>query len=411
MRSIFRKSITALAIATSLGLTLPAVASDVIGSIENISNVTSYSVKVKNTATGLERTLSVSESGTFRFASLPSGSYGIQVLKDGNVVAEDTVRVSLGANSRANFDLSQTVDEGVERIQVVGARVSSIDLSTADSGLVITDAEIDRMPINRDITSVALLAPGAVKGDSAFGNTASFGGSSVAENACYINGLEVTNTRQGLGCGEVPFEFYDQFQVKTGGYSAKFGRATGGTINTTTKSGTNEWEFAAVVQYQPDSLQEEGSISRGNNGAGQIFRDESLDKDNKTDVTLSVGGPLIEDTLFFYGIINPRDTESSYTWGGNEFSPNDQYREESASGGDNLFWGGKLDWDITDNHRLSYFAYSNRRDIERSVYEYSNGSVGDRIDGALLKRGGEAQSLSYTGVLTEDLVVHPYTLN
>ncbi|CAD2226724.1 Putative TonB-dependent receptor, plug [Pseudoalteromonas sp. 3J6] len=405
MKSIFRKSITAIAVSASLGLALPAVASDVIGTVNNINDNSSYTVKVKNPATGLERTLSISSEGTFRFASLPTGSYEIQILKGDAVVAEDRVRVSLGANSKANFDLNSFDSSGPEVIQVVGARISSIDLSTADSGLVITDAEIDRMPINRDLTSVALLAPGAVKGDSAFGNTASFGGSSVAENACYINGLEVTNTRQGLGCGEVPFEFYDQFQVKTGGYSAKFGRATGGTINTTTKGGTNEWEFSAVVQYQPDSLQEEGSISRGNNGAGQIFRDESYDSDNKTDVTLAVGGPLIEDTLFFYGLINPRDTESSYTWGGDEFSPNDQYREESASGGDNLFWGGKLDWDINENHRLSYFAYSNRRDIERSVYDYNNGVIGDRKDGALLKRGGEAQSLSYTGVLTEDLVV------
>ncbi|ENN99402.1 MULTISPECIES: TonB-dependent receptor [Pseudoalteromonas] len=405
MKNIFKKNLTAIAVLASLGVALPAVASDVVGSIDNISTTAGYTVTVKNPATGLERTLNISEDGSFRFASLPSGSYQIQILKNGAVVAEDSVRVSLGANAKASFDLAQVSDSGPEVIQVLGARISSIDLTTADSGLVITDAEIDRMPINRDLTSVALLAPGAVKGDSAFGNTASFGGSSVAENACYINGLEVTNTRQGLGCGEVPFEFYDQFQVKTGGYSAKFGRATGGTINTTTKSGTNEWEFAAVVQFQPDSLQEEGSISRGNNGAGQIFRDESLDTDSKTDVTISAGGPLIEDTLFFYGLINPRDTESTYTWGGDEFSPNDQYRNESASGGDNLFWGGKLDWDINENHRLSYFAYSNRRDIERSVYEYNNGTVGDRIDGAILKRGGEAQSLSYTGVLTEDLVV------
>ena len=405
MKSMFRKSITAIAVTASLGLALPASASDVIGSVQNVANTSSYTVKVKNPATGLERTLNISENGTFRFASLPSGNYDIQILKDGNIVAEDKVRVSLGANSKANFDLASVANSGPEVIQVVGARISSIDLSTADSGLVITDAEIDRMPISRDLTSVALLAPGAVKGDSAFGNTASFGGSSVAENACYINGLEVTNTRQGLGCGEVPFEFYDQFQVKTGGYSAKFGRATGGTINTTTKSGTNEWEFSAVVQYSPDSLQEEGSISRGNQGAGQIFRDESVASDNSADVTLAVGGPLIEDTLFFYGLVNPRDTESTYTWGGDEFSPNDQYRKESASGGDNLFWGGKLDWDITDNHRLSYFAYSNRRDIERSVFEYDNGAIGDRIDGALLKRGGKAQSLSYTGILTEDLVV------
>ncbi|WP_442962070.1 MULTISPECIES: TonB-dependent receptor [unclassified Pseudoalteromonas] len=390
-------------VAASLGSSFTASATNIFGQLDNSKNTAQYTVTVKNTATGLTRNLDVGQDGQFRVRQLPTGNYTVQIKRGDNIVAEQQVTVSIGSNSNTAFDMSSV--EGVERIQVVGARVSSIDLTTADSGLVLSDVEIDRMPVNRDITSVALLAPGTIKGDSAFGNTASFGGSSVAENACYINGLEVTNTRQGLGCGEVPFEFYDQFQVKTGGYSAKFGRATGGTINSTTKSGTNEWEFAAVLQYQPDALRSEGNISRGRNGAGQIFRDESMDENSFTDLTLSAGGPIIEDKLFFYGIVNPRDTEEAYTWGGDEFSGVDQFRTEESSGGDNLFWGAKVDWDIAENHRLSYFAYSNRKDVDRTVYEYSEGMVGAQNDSAILKRGGEAQSLSYSGVFSEDLVI------
>ena len=87
MKSIFKKSITAIAVSASLGLALPAVASDVIGTVNNINDNSSYTVKVKNPATGLERTLNISSEGTFRFASLPTGSYEIQILKGDAVVA------------------------------------------------------------------------------------------------------------------------------------------------------------------------------------------------------------------------------------------------------------------------------------------------------------------------------------
>ncbi|TWX68266.1 TonB-dependent receptor [Colwellia sp. C1TZA3] len=406
---IFKRSIAAVAVSTILGTTLVS-AEDIKGKVEITNgNVAGYTVKAVNKQTGTTRAMELNADGTYRLAKLPSGEYEVTVSKGNTVFAKEDVRVSLGKNSITNFEVAVRTDN-TEVIEVVGSAISTIDLSSSDSGLIIGDVEISRMPIARDITSVALLAPGTVKGDSAFGNTASFGGSSVAENACYINGLEVTNTRQGLGCGEVPFEFYKEFQIKTGGYSAKYGRATGGTLNSVTKGGTNNWEFAAIAQFQPDSLQEEGSFSRGKGGSGQVFRDERRDSDNKTDITLSAGGPIIEDTLFFYGLINPRDTEESYTFGGSEFSANDEYRTQEASGGDNLFWGGKIDWDINEDHRLSYFAYSNRRDIERQVFDYdpntgANGTIGKFKDSAILKRGGEAQSLSYTGYMTDDFIV------
>ena len=83
----------------------------------------------------------------------------------------------------------------------------------------------------------------------------SFGGSSVAENAVYINGLNVTDFYNRVGFSSVPYAFYKEFQVKTGGYSVEFGRTTGGVINAVTRSGTNEFEFGAEVAWEPSSLQ------------------------------------------------------------------------------------------------------------------------------------------------------------
>ncbi|KAG1385483.1 hypothetical protein G6F59_017380 [Rhizopus arrhizus] len=58
-----------------------------------------------------------------------------------------------------------------------------VDVKSTESATNITREELSRLPVDRDITAVALLAPGAVKGKGSLGGQGiSFGGSSVAEN-------------------------------------------------------------------------------------------------------------------------------------------------------------------------------------------------------------------------------------
>jgi len=404
----FKRSIAALAVTAVLGMS-SASADDLVGRVSG-SLTTGVTVKAVNVETGTQRTVSVNEDGSYRLAKMPSGNYKITVMKDGAVVAEDQARAALGRNTVTNFDVSASDD--TEIIQVVGSSTATIDVSSSDSGLTVGEFEIDRMPIARNLTSVALLAPGVVAGDSTFGNTASFGGSSVAENVCYINGMEVTNTRKGLGCGELPFEFYKEFQVKTGGYSAKYGRATGGAMNATAKSGTNEWEFAGTATFTPDAWRSENEQkSRANGNTGDVYRDSSVNKQDSKEYTLSVGGPIIEDELFFYAIINPKDTSRTYGWQPSfwdHYLADNQIRDRESQS--DVFWGATVDWDISENHRLSYFGYSNKSEATEAIYAWDDinqgaKGKGDLIGTNLRKRGGETHSIKYTGYITDDLIV------
>lgn len=408
-----RKTIVAASIAATLGFGISGVAfadntTSTINGVLSVSGAKAneYTATAHDPKTGLTRNVEIGADGNFRFAKLPFGTYEVTIHKGDNVVAKDNVTVTLGVNANAKFDVKAA--SGMEVLSVVGARINPVDLSNADSGLTIDKDSIDQMPVARDFTSIALLAPGTVSGDSKFGNTASFGGSSVAENGCYINGLEVTNTSQGLGCGSVPFEFYKEFQVKTGGYSAKFGRATGGVINAVTKSGTNDWEFAATARYRPASLASSGKVSRADGGTGAIFRDTRNDEYDLKEYTVSASGPIIKDKLFVYALINPRDVQDDFaTYSGSriQYSPTNVFEKRSSDGSDNLFWGAKVDWNITDNHSLSFFAYSNKNDTESLEYVYDpvTQKLGDYNGSVTLKRGGEAKSVTYNGNITDDL--------
>ncbi len=393
---------------------------DIIGSLENHGSG-EYTVNARDPATGRSRTTGVGADGSFRFSQLPVGTYDLTVSRDGNVVARDSFGVSLNGNTVAMFPIA---DQSMEEITVTASRLTGDTYST-DSGLVLGKAEIDIMPVGRNLTSISMLAPGVVLGDEKFGlsggpGLASFGGSSVAENSCYINGLEVTNTRQGLGCGAVPFEFYEQFQVKTGGYSAQYGRTTGGVLNAVTRSGTNEWEFGVGLAIEPGSLYEEGKISRGGGGfggglggagTGNVFRDTTMNENSLFEYWVSAGGPIIEDKLFIYAIVNPRDESQDFAWqtsSRQNYAPDDEFRTVDKDGADNLFWGAKIDWDITDYHRLSAWGYSNRSDGTDIHYPYNpnSGALSTVSNQTIIrKRGGEAQSISYTGTFFDDVTV------
>ena len=85
--------------------------------------------------------------------------------------------------------------------------------------------------------------------------TISVYGSSGAENAFFIDGMNTTNVEYGFQGKELNFEFIREVDVKTGGYEAEYGRSTGGIINVITKSGGNEFTGDLFGYSDKDSLQ------------------------------------------------------------------------------------------------------------------------------------------------------------
>jgi len=343
-------------------------------------------VTVTNDATGQSRSATVSADGSFRFSGLSIGTYSLDVSAPGYVPGgADQLLVSIGTTTSVTIQMNS--GNALEEIRVVGSAAAPIiDLRSSETALNITTEELEKLPVPRSLASVALLAPGVNRGDSRFGGLPSFGGSSVAENQIYINGLNVTNFRNGLGFSNVPYEFYEQFQVKTGGYSAEFGRSTGGVINAVTKSGSNEFKVEMNAYFRPNSLRETGPNVRSRDGDWLQYRGDS-ESDN-WDANISVSGPIIKDKLFYHVIYNPRNFESI----------SDNRKVESGrlseSTDDDDFWGAKIDWNITDDHRLELLAFEDTStfttyDVARGTNAYSNS-------------GGENWSAKYTGYLFDD---------
>ena len=114
---------------------------------------------------------------------------------------------STSARRRTSTSCRPARRSELDTVEVVGAgAINPIDVTSVESTTILTAEQIAKIPVPRDTTSVALLAPGTVRGDAAFGNLASFGGSSVAENQYYVNGFNITNSFRSLNFSNVPFE-------------------------------------------------------------------------------------------------------------------------------------------------------------------------------------------------------------
>ncbi|QLE08629.1 TonB-dependent receptor [Pseudoalteromonas shioyasakiensis] len=407
----FKRSFTAAAVAMTLSAAMPAMADNVNGAIKgNIVTQTGVSlagatITITDKSKGYEKTLIADANGQFNLNQVPVGKYNVTVSQAGFEKAQiNDVIIGVGKTALLEIPL---VEGNIERIAVVGGAVRAVDVSVTESSLNISSEELELLPVARSLTSVALLAPGATEGDSRFGDQASFGGSSVAENAYYVNGLNMTNFRNGLGGATIPFSAYDSFQIKTGGYSSEFGRTTGGLISAVTKSGTNNFHFGVESIYSPDSLREQApnSVYLQNDRCeaadghciGDLFVNNQDDYVNSFETNIYASGALIEDTLFFYGIYTFRDIEQEY---GNA-SQTSLTKEKD----DDPYYLARIDWNINDDHQLMLWGFSDERTYSESTIEDPNGVGNYTVDGgtAYHKRGGESFAVRYTGNLTDDL--------
>lgn len=202
-----------------------------------------------NTETGLKRSIGADASGRYSATNIPAGHYRVELVRDGKVAQTTEVDVLSGQGSNASFSAV------VQSVQVTGRR-NRIDVSNTNNGAVFTAKDLAKLPVRQTLNSIVLLAPNTTKGDSAYGNTASFGGSGQSENAFYLNGFPITNSLSQLGAMKLPFGAIQQASVMTGGFGAEFGRSIGGVLSVTSKSGTNTWEAGATYSVQPNGLRQ-----------------------------------------------------------------------------------------------------------------------------------------------------------
>ena len=302
----FKTTLFALLVMT---LAVSASAQEQRGSIEGVVKDTSGAVLPGATVeakspTGVVQSATADASGGFRFPSLPPGKYVVSASLSGFKPASvEDVNVYLGQIKKVDFALPVS---GVTETVQVTAESPMIDVRQSARSTSIRNEQVELLPHGRDFTTLVTQAPGANNEDKLGG--LSIDGASASENRYIIDGIETTNLRSGLSGKNVIVDFIEEVQVKSSGYTAEFGGATGGVINAVTKSGTNDFHGSALYNFEGSSLESARRPTlRQNLTNSDIAEYVNYPKDDRTrsEPGFAVGGPIAKNRAWFFGAYQP----------------------------------------------------------------------------------------------------------
>jgi len=238
--------------------------------------------------------------GVFRFPALPPGVYEVSASLQGFNPAKSSAALALGQT--LSLALTLSVGGVTETVQVTGES-PLIDVKQSASFSTIQTEVISKIPKGRDFTSVIMTAPGAQQ-EAKAGGEAQIDGASGSENRFIIDGMDTTNLQTGVSGKTMLVDFIQEVQVKSSGYNAEFGGATGGVISAITKSGSNSVRGSAGIYYQTDSFYGERRPFHGYNTWSTNLPEQNLKSFTTPWQYYSpvgdFGGPIMKDKLWYY---------------------------------------------------------------------------------------------------------------
>ncbi len=418
----------AAAIAMSVGFSGLVHAQATTGTISGQAPVAAGETVHIVGGSGFDRTVPVDQSGRYTI-TLPIGKYDVSLVRDGQTVQTMQGVTALAASAvTVDFGAAGGTEnaKNLSSVTVVANAIPAIDVSSTTQSTVITQEQLRQLPLARNSAAIALLAPGVVPGATADGGgptgepLVSFGGSTVVENAYYINGFNTSDPISNSGGITLPYGAIAQQETLTNGYGPEYGRSTGGVISQLGASGTNTWHFGGAVFWQPEDWQGTPGNTYYNNPAvtpalaasnsayagktpGNLYdyRNDNTSWNQVYD--FYVGGPLIKDKLFFF-VAAEAARSASETVTRNVGAPYEYHNNFK----DPKYYA-KIDWNITDSNILSFTGVKNTHAFNGDTYnyDYSTKQAGD-FNGyqQSYKNSFKLGVANFTSYITDDLTAN-----
>lgn len=264
-------------------------------------------ITATNAATGFNRTVITETDGSYRFASLPVGTYDVTAdLAGFGSLTTRNVEVNVSTDRTLNVTLKQASVK--EQITVTAA--SPLIETTPAIGTVVSQREIANLPLNgRQFANLGSLAPGttlSVNSDPTKPGqlTIALAGGSGRNVNFLVDGGDNTDDTIGGALQNYNIEAVQEFNIQTQQYKAEYGRTTGGVLTVVTKTGTNDFAGSAYEFYRAKSLNEKTQTEKLNGSAKSPYR--------RNQYGASIGGPIIKDKIHFFATAERLERPTSY---------------------------------------------------------------------------------------------------
>jgi|CZLA01.1.fsa_nt_gi hypothetical protein len=281
----------------------------ILGSVTDPSGayVVGATVKVRNVATGLERTTVTSADGSYSVPELPIGSYSVTVTQTGFQTAV-TSNVEVNVATERRVDAQLKTGQVTQMVEVSGGDLPQIETTSNDLGGVLTSQSVQDMPINgRDYTKLIFLNPGvAGSPDQITDSPGSFGefsmnGARGRSNNYLLDGTDMNDgyrndpaINQGgvfaVPSAILPIGAVEEMKVLSN-FQPEYGRNAGAVVNIVTKSGNNAFHGEVFEYFRNNALDARNYFNT---------TDERRAPFHNNQFGGSFGGPIVKDKTFFY---------------------------------------------------------------------------------------------------------------
>jgi len=260
-------------------------------------------VTLANTATGVSYDTVTTGTGAYTRPALNPGTYTVTVQAPGFQKAQQS-NVIVNPGTPVAVDLILQVGEATQTVEVTAA-APLLQTESPALGSNLNTAQVTDLPLGgqRVFTFLARMTPGVLTAEPGArgaqgGDFSANGVRSTGENNFLLNGVDnnvnvidfINQTSFVIGPS---VEAIGNMQVLTNGYNAEYGRAAGGVVDVSLKSGTNQIHgvlFEILQNTVLDANRWETNLA----GASRApFKQNQFGG--------AVGGPIIKNKLFMFG--------------------------------------------------------------------------------------------------------------
>jgi hypothetical protein len=254
-------------------------------------------VRLISAQTGVERTTTTNQVGSFVFEMLPPGEYGIQASAPAMATLRRYgIRVEVGGAVELALGLEV---EGTRESVTVSATAPLVETLPAPVSTVLDERAITELPLNgRRFSDLIMLTPGVTQDPrsltSATNGDMAFDGIRGYQTSFLVDGVDDNNAfySQERGRYSAPYQFSNdviqEFRVSSNNYGPEMGRSGSAVINVVTRSGSNRWSGTLFDYYRDGDL-------------GANFPGVSIRPPNRQDqLGFTLGGPVKRHRVFLF---------------------------------------------------------------------------------------------------------------
>jgi outer membrane receptor protein involved in Fe transport len=291
------------------------------------------------------QTATTDDQGHYRILNLPPGRYTVVIgaTTGFGEAKQENVEVNLSKTSSA--DIQMQIAGQSASVTITDTSGATVDVNANTTGTNVSNEQFSNFPTQRTVQSLYSIAPtvtrSGLRDASGRDRDPSVAGSSGPENNYILDGVNTTDPAFGGSGANLPFEFVQEVEIKTGAYGAEYGKSTGGIFNVITKSGSNEFRGDVFGYFTTKALVRETKnfpfLGSAPNGFSEI------------DAGFDIGGPIKRDKLWFFGAFNPQRRQNYFL---TQF-----FKQPVENKISTPFYSGKLTYSINQTNTFTFSTF------------------------------------------------------